>query len=57
MADSRRPVSEEPERADDLQTSELEREERRLERLRLIVNAWSAPGGVEDVDPDPKEAA
>jgi hypothetical protein len=50
-------MSEESERIDELQASELEREERRLERLRLIVNAWSVPGHVDDVDPGPKEAA
>jgi hypothetical protein len=39
----------------DEQRSELEREERRLERLRLVVvprlDAW------EDDDPDPQQAA
>jgi hypothetical protein len=38
------------------QQSELEREERRLERLRLVVvprlDAW-----VDDDDPDPQQAA
>jgi hypothetical protein len=40
----------------DEQQSELEREERRLERLRLVVlprdDSWQ-----DDDDPDPKEAA
>jgi hypothetical protein len=38
------------------QTSELEREERRLERLRLVVNAWPLQEHFEDDDP-PQTAA
>jgi len=37
--------------------SELEREERRLERLRLITSAWPPLRRVDDSDPDPQEAA
>jgi len=37
--------------------SELEREERRLERLRLVVSAWPTPHSIDDADPDPKAAA
>ena len=37
------------------QLSELEREERRLERLRLIVTAWPTPH-VEDEPPPPNAA-
>jgi hypothetical protein len=54
MADSRRPVSEEhsPER-------ELEREERRLRRLRLVVSLHQKPeeDPEDDFDPEPQEAA
>ena len=40
----------------DPQASELEREERRLERLRLVVSqVW--PSAEPDDDPDPKAAA
>jgi hypothetical protein len=52
MADSRPPVSEEPPPVDTRQTSEVEREERRLERLRLIVNREP-----ERFEPGPQEAA
>jgi hypothetical protein len=38
------------------QPSELEREERRLERLRLLPQPWPVPKAF-DNDPDPKEAA
>jgi hypothetical protein len=37
--------------------SELEREERRLERLRLVATAWPAPDPYYDDDPDPPSAA
>jgi hypothetical protein len=53
MADSRPPVTEEPRPVDERQASELEREERRLERLRLIVNRER----FNDFEPDPQEAA
>jgi hypothetical protein len=38
------------------QAPELEREERRLERLRLVTNVWPQVEGYDD-DPDPKAAA
>lgn len=38
------------------QKPELEREERRLGRLRLVSNVWPQVGGYEE-DPDPKAAA
>jgi hypothetical protein len=38
------------------QASELEREERRLERLRLVVTAWPPQEHFED-DPPPQTAA
>jgi hypothetical protein len=38
------------------QPSELEREERRLEKLRLLPQPWPIPK-VFDKDPDPQEAA
>ena len=38
------------------QASELEREERRLERLRLVVSPWPAPEHFED-DLPPQTAA
>jgi hypothetical protein len=38
------------------QASELEREERRLERLRLVVNSWPTTEHFED-DPPPHTAA
>jgi DNA polymerase sigma len=41
----------------DPQASELEREERRLERLRLVVSqVWPSAEPYDD-DPDPKAAA
>jgi hypothetical protein len=38
------------------QVSELEREERRLERLRLVVTAWPSPNRFEDEDEGPAAA-
>jgi len=38
------------------QQSELEREERRLERLRLVVVPRAEPSAVEE-EPDPQQAA
>ena len=38
------------------QLSELEREERRLERLRLLPQPWPIPKTF-DNEPDPKKAA
>jgi hypothetical protein len=44
------------EHTNEQQASELEREERRLERLRLVVVPWPRPGHVED-EPPPQTAA
>jgi hypothetical protein len=42
----------------DPQASELEREERRLERLRLVVShIWPSSAEPVDEDPDPQAAA
>jgi hypothetical protein len=38
------------------QVSELEREERRLERLRLVVSAWPSPDRFDDDDEGPAAA-
>jgi hypothetical protein len=38
------------------QVSELEREERRLERLRLVVTAWPTPDRFDDDDEGPAAA-
>jgi hypothetical protein len=38
------------------QVSELEREERRLERLRLVVTAWPTPDRFEDDEDGPAAA-
>jgi hypothetical protein len=38
------------------QASELEREERRLERLRLVINAWPPQEHFDDEEP-PRPAA
>jgi hypothetical protein len=56
MADPRRGLEEEEPR-DDRRPSELEREERRLERLRLVVAPWPTPRHYDDFEPDPQEAA
>jgi hypothetical protein len=37
--------------------SELEREERRLERLRLVTTAWPTPEYSYEEDPEPRPAA
>jgi hypothetical protein len=48
-------MSEEPQTTEQ-QVSELEREERRLERLRLVVNAWPPVEHFDDDEP-PQTAA
>jgi hypothetical protein len=48
-------MSEEQQTTEQL-ASELEREERRLERLRLVVTAWPAPERFEDDDDGPAAA-
>jgi hypothetical protein len=48
MSDEQQPTEQQP--------SELEREERRLERLRLVVNAWPPQEHFDDDQP-PQTAA
>jgi hypothetical protein len=48
-------MSDEPQ-TNEQQASELEREERRLERLRLVVNSWPPPEHFDDDSP-PQTAA
>jgi hypothetical protein len=51
-------MSENQEPNESAAASELEREERRLERLRLITTAWPTPKPSQgDFTPDPQEAA
>ena len=50
-------MSDEQEQAQDAQPSELEREERRLERLRLVTTAWPTAQQYHDEDPEPRPAA
>jgi hypothetical protein len=52
----RRDPNEEPGLREVPPSNELEREERRLERLRLAVSHWPTPNRF-DFDPDPREAA
>jgi hypothetical protein len=56
MADPRRPLNDD-EPTEDRRPSELEREERRLERLRLIATRWPTPDPFEELEPDPQQAA
>jgi hypothetical protein len=51
-------MSDEQQQGQEPQPSELEREERRLERLRLVATAWPTPPEhyYED-DPEPRPAA
>ena len=57
MADPVRPESVEDELRENLPPNELEREERRLERLRLVTSSWPVPSRFTDFEPDPREAA
>jgi hypothetical protein len=51
-------MSDDSHQTTDSQASELEREERRLERLRLVVSqVWPSSADPFDEDPDPKAAA
>lgn len=49
-------MTDETQNTEQQQLSELEREERRLERLRLIVNPWPPPERFDD-EPSPQTAA
>jgi hypothetical protein len=44
------------EHTNEQQASELDREERRLERLRLVVVPWPKPGQVDEEPPQPTAA-
>jgi hypothetical protein len=49
-------MSDEQQQGQEPQPSELEREERRLERLRLVATAWPTPDHYyydEDLEPPP----
>jgi hypothetical protein len=50
-------MSENPEPEEQAAASELEREERRLERLRLVVNTWPTPSRADEFEPGPQDAA
>jgi hypothetical protein len=50
-------MSEEPQTPQDGKSPELDREERRLERLRLVSHVWAPPERYDDPDPDPPAAA
>ena len=42
---------------EEAKSPELEREERRLERLRLVAQVWAPDERYDDPDPDPPTAA
>ncbi|MBA3735562.1 MAG: hypothetical protein H0W90_10265 [Actinobacteria bacterium] len=50
-------MSDEPQTTQDVKSPELEREERRLERLRLVSHVWASSERYDDPDPDPPAAA
>jgi hypothetical protein len=51
-------MSDEPQTSTESTGSELAREERRLERLRLVTQLWPTPDRFDDdPDPGPEEAA
>jgi hypothetical protein len=50
-------VSDQNEPREQRHESELEREERRLARLRLVVTHWPTPNHYEEFEPGPQEAA
>jgi len=50
-------VSDESDTPSESSTPELDREQRRLERLRLVNELWPPPDRFEDPDPAPPEAA
>lgn len=54
-------MSEDPQRGEESALRELEREERRLARLRSVIELHTGSEGTgdarEDFDPDPREAA
>jgi hypothetical protein len=50
-------MSDEPQAPNDLPAPELEREQRRLERLRLVNELGPPPERFEDPEPTPRDAA
>lgn len=50
-------MSDEPQTPQEAQAPELEREERRLERLRLVTQLWTPPDQFDDPDSGPDQAA
>ena len=50
-------MSEDPMTTEEAKSPELEREERRLERLRLVSHIWAPPERYDDPDADPPAAA
>jgi len=50
-------VSDESQTPPESSTPELDREQRRLERLRLVTELWPPPDRFDDPDPGPQEAA
>jgi hypothetical protein len=50
-------MSEDPTTTEQAKSPELEREERRLERLRLVANVWAPDERYDDDDPDPDPPA
>jgi hypothetical protein len=50
-------MSEDRTTTEEAKSPELEREERRLERLRLVAHVWAPDERYDDPDPDPPAAA
>ena len=50
-------MSDESQTPPESSTPELDREQRRLERLRLVTELWPPPDRFDDPDPGPQEAA
>jgi hypothetical protein len=50
-------MSEDPTTTEKAKSPELEREERRLERLRLVAHVWAPDERYDDPDPDSPPAA
>jgi hypothetical protein len=50
-------MSDDTQAAPESQSPELQREQRRLARLRLVTPLWPPPERFDDPDPDPREAA
>jgi hypothetical protein len=50
-------MSDDPTTTEESKSPELEREERRLERLRLVAHVWAPDERYDDPDPDSPPAA